>query len=276
MAVFVYTGEVDSTEPLGSRNASDIDNYIRNLKGALNERMKLEHYSIDAADGESTTTGDVNAQGRHVAGLVGCIGRGTYATMTALTEPGEGAFWIKTDSAGGTDAGTTYRYTSGAWVASQLATGTIYATAAEAIDGATTDKALSPATVVLAISQDTELTYKVPTAGTTALTKSVTGTYNYVIADFTGTGVDTDLIRGVYVETVGAATNGVAYVKAEMPDGTMVYIDRVGASGGGDSTACGAITKIPITEGQLDFDIEVATGTDTMAFTIVGLEQKTV
>lgn len=151
MAVFTITDEWDSTEPLGSRNAGDIDAYIRNLKAALIERYELEHYSIEeGAAGTSTTKEASTAQGRHIAGLVGCIGRGTHTAMNAMSNPGEGAFWITTDASGAPDnypEGTTYRYTSGAWVTSQLASGTIYASAVEAIDETTDNKALSPVVV---------------------------------------------------------------------------------------------------------------------------------
>jgi hypothetical protein len=148
----VFGNTIDPTEPQGSEDANTLDTVVQNLKAALIERIGIEHYAIsDGASGTSTTIEEETAQGRHIAGKVGFMGKGTYATMQALTSVGIGACWESTTaSSDGNNypSGTIYRYTSSGWVPSQWGlTGTIYADATEAVDETTADKALSPAII---------------------------------------------------------------------------------------------------------------------------------
>ncbi len=131
-----------TTDPLGSADANTLDNIIRELKSAIDERQTLEHYSYETGANETTSA---TAMGRHVAGKVGVFGYGTTAERAAVTLPGVGALWEITDADGAYPAGTLFRYTTASgWIPSQLGTGVIYATDAEAIAGTVEDKSVNP------------------------------------------------------------------------------------------------------------------------------------
>jgi microcystin-dependent protein len=107
-----FNEDFQTDTPTGQSIASDIDIFINaQTKEALDERYSLEHNSLE--DGGNDTSFD-NAQGRHVAGMVGCLGVGTSVQRDALTTaerpPGIGAIWENTDN------GYLERYTSSGWV----------------------------------------------------------------------------------------------------------------------------------------------------------------
>jgi len=141
------------TKPLGSDYARDLDIAISaNTKGALNERLSVEHYDLSKEGPYNGSTATGASQGRHIPGMVGVLGWGTPAERNALTDPapGIGAIWVITEEDTGYNpplpSGTTFRYTFNGWIPTQLASGTIYATAEQVNDGAVGDRALNPKT----------------------------------------------------------------------------------------------------------------------------------
>lgn len=109
MAVFTNTF---TTGPQGTDLASNLDVAVRDeTKNALEERYAQEHISLRSAEAGATTLGEANAQGRHKAGIVGCLGSGTTAAKNALSGMGTGAIFFDTDE------NALYRYEIGTgWV----------------------------------------------------------------------------------------------------------------------------------------------------------------
>lgn len=157
-----YDHNFDPQVPQGIDAASDLDTFIATtVKAALIERMRLEHYSLDGDVAQMNpgvnNPSDVAAQGRHVAGMVGCIGYGDQAAFNTVNGqtygPGVGAYWISTnnidlgDGDGPHPSGTAFIMTINGWVVSQFGLGTVYADQAEVDAGLIDDKAVSPATL---------------------------------------------------------------------------------------------------------------------------------
>jgi len=92
MAGFTYT--FDTSTPPGSALANTLDTVIQNDKLSIDERLKLEHYSLEdgASDKDSVT-----AQGRHIPGNVSAVFVGTTAQINALTGMKKGALAWDTD-----------------------------------------------------------------------------------------------------------------------------------------------------------------------------------
>lgn len=84
-----------TTDPLGSADANTLDNIIRELKSAIDQRIALEHQSFETGADETTSS---TAMGRHIPGKVGCLFYGTEAQLAALTGMGEGAIGYETDT----------------------------------------------------------------------------------------------------------------------------------------------------------------------------------
>lgn len=135
--------------------------------------------------------------------------------------------------------------------------------------GTSTDTVVTPAQIH---AFDTE--YVALTGGTTGLNQTATGTYVYNIADFTGTGLDTDEIRMIYISTQAVETATEGWITATMPDGTAVYINRIAAYGGGDYVKTAPLASIPINKGQTDITLTIQKGANNMEFTIVGVSQR--
>jgi len=209
-----YGSEIDPAVPQGDKDAADLDIFIQNHKAAIIERLELEHYSVEkGAAGTSTTTGNPSAQGRHIAGKVGCIGKGSHADMNALvtvdTPPGDGSFWITTDPSGAPDnydSGTTYRYTSTeGWKPAQLATGTIYASKAEVDAGTVEDKAVNPKTLTGFIKQYAVWEHQEPNGTDGGSTVGGLNTRK-LNTEVSNTIVGASLDTGTYIMTLPAGT----------------------------------------------------------------------
>jgi len=71
-------------------------------------------------------------------------------------------------------------------------------------------------------------TYIALTGGTVALTQTTNGTYTYTKSDFTGTGLDTTKIHGLYVIARGSSRVSGNFVTVDytMPDGTIQEVFR--------------------------------------------------
>ena len=93
-----YEETFNTNEPLGSRAANGLDEYISaDTKKSLNERYEVEHVALDSAEVGATDPANSNAQGRHIPGKVGCLFLGTVAERNALSGMGNGAIAYTTD-----------------------------------------------------------------------------------------------------------------------------------------------------------------------------------
>jgi hypothetical protein len=131
-----FTNDYLLTKPDGTEFASTIDDIIKELKAAIDERLELEHYFATSG---STEENDANAEGRHRAGVVGFLGYGDQTEFDALTGMGTGAVFYNTTT------GLAYHYTIGTgWEVWPFGTGTVYATREQASAGIETDVAVAP------------------------------------------------------------------------------------------------------------------------------------
>ena len=93
----IFGKSFDKTTPVGVDPANALDTYIRDLvKVAVAERYALEHYALDSAEVGADDSDNANAQGRHVAGVVGCMFVGTTVEISDLTGMGKGAIVFDT------------------------------------------------------------------------------------------------------------------------------------------------------------------------------------
>jgi len=76
------------TDPLGDAEAKTLDNIIRELKSAIQDRQNLEHYSYDPSGDGTDDSAVATACGRHKPGYVSCLLYGTYAAITGITGTG--------------------------------------------------------------------------------------------------------------------------------------------------------------------------------------------
>jgi hypothetical protein len=99
-------------------------------------------------------------------------------------------------------------------------------------------------------------------AGATALSSSAAGTRTFTIANLTSPDslLDTDEIRGVWVEWSGASSTTEASAEYTDPTGRVSKLMRTSAYGGGDSVSDNGTFMIPINKGQTSFDIEIFIG----------------
>lgn len=98
-----FTNSFVGTGPLGTSPANELDAFIRtDVKASLLERMALEHHPLDSAAIGADDKDSPNAQGRHIAGLIGAILVGTTAEINAVVSggnlPGKGAMVFNTDT----------------------------------------------------------------------------------------------------------------------------------------------------------------------------------
>jgi len=126
--------------PIGTNAANNIDSYIRaDAKNALDERFALEHVSLRSAALGATDSANPNAQGRHIPGKVGVMGKGTSAEMAALSGMGNGALFLNTTT------GYFYYYTQGVgWQIVPISYTGVIATDEEAAAGVVENKAINP------------------------------------------------------------------------------------------------------------------------------------
>ncbi len=139
------------------------------------------------------------------------------------------------------------------------------------------DTQLYQAIALMINALDTE--YIAIASGTIALTQDSTGTYNYVIADFAGAGLDTDNIRTLHVECICTTTASSSFVYADF-DGTQSVICKSRATGGDDYTGTALVANIPINPGQSSIDLRIniqnQTSADEASFKIIGATQRVV
>lgn len=88
-----------STDPTGSEDANTIDNIIRSLKVALEERLKLEHYSLEVGGQDSGAAG---AAGRHRPGATSVLYYGAHVDYQETPLPGAIAYFTDTVPTTGT------------------------------------------------------------------------------------------------------------------------------------------------------------------------------
>ena len=81
-----FTNTFSTSTPAGSAIANTLDTVIQGDKGAINERIQLEHYAFDASGTGQSDSSSVNAQGRHKPGYVRAVLVDT-ATNIALITP---------------------------------------------------------------------------------------------------------------------------------------------------------------------------------------------
>ena len=102
-------------------------------------------------------------------------------------------------------------------------------------DDMTSDSATSLATQqsIKAYVDSRVPTYVALTGGTVALTQTTNGTYTYTKSDFTGTGLDTTNIHGLYVIARGSSRVSGNFVTVDytMPDGTIQEVFRTDSQG---------------------------------------------
>jgi len=115
--------------------------------------------------------------------------------------------------------------------------------------------------------------------GTTSLSKNTTGTYTYNIADFTGSGLDTTKITGIYIYHYLKQSwdaGGTSYVRVTFPDGIYQYLSYYSQSSGFDNFGIHSnVSLIPINANQASFSIrikEVNYTSSDVNFTIIGAQ----
>lgn len=113
-------GNTFTDGPEGTDAAANLASYLKNdTKRPLNERYALEHVDLRSAESGASDSANANAQGRHVAGKVGVLGKGDTATRNALTDMGTGALFYDTDDS------VLYRYNmaTSSWEVSEVGGG---------------------------------------------------------------------------------------------------------------------------------------------------------
>lgn len=97
-------------------------------------------------------------------------------------------------------------------------------------------------------------TYIALTGGTVALTQTTNGTYTYAKSDFTGTGLDTTKIHGLYVIARGSCRVNGNFVTVDytMPDGTIQEVFRTDSlnSPEGHTTTNASTLFLPVGSSQ--------------------------
>jgi len=88
-----HTRAWDNTRPPGTAFANTIDTEFQFFRVDTDERQMLEHYWSSSTD-DTAEIGD----GRHVAGKVGVLFKGTTAEIDAITGAGEGSMAEDTDT----------------------------------------------------------------------------------------------------------------------------------------------------------------------------------
>lgn len=164
-----FTLPFDPTKPLGTEDARTADDYIRNDKAALAERLALEHYfTVPSAAGDSTSS---TAAGRHRPGATSVVYFGTSSPVTLTA----GALWYNTTTlalhiCNGTDWNTKVSSPSAVVTAVHYAAG-----AATSYDnsGAIHYSEISTTGIV----RVSDSVYKVTTPGVYMLTMSIYGKY---------------------------------------------------------------------------------------------------
>jgi hypothetical protein len=118
-------------------------------------------------------------------------------------------------------------------------------------------------------SINTKPSYVELTGGTIDLEhySSLTSTKTYNIADFTGSGLNTNNIIGVYVEAYAFGEDGhEVYIQATFPSGTYHKIIESHGYNGDDDCGNGGIIYIPINDGQTSISfISNSSGNNTAA-----------
>ncbi|MDB4261292.1 hypothetical protein N9878_00355 [bacterium] len=271
-----YDNRFDLDTPQGIDLASGIDGYILDdTKKSLNERYAQEHYSLTTPGSLEST--DINAQGRHIAGKVGVLGRGTLAARAAIGAPGEGAGWECTeeDPSGPYPAGTFYRYDKAGglgWVPAQFATGTVYATPAEVAAGTVEDKAINPASL-----RQVDSEYVSITSGTLDLTQTVATSYTYNIADFDGPDVVPAELRVLHIHCDATNETSDSLIYVTYPDGIERIIAGTESSGVIGDSGTLLVAAVPIKQAQRSsITIRMSrSGVGVTKFTIFGATQRT-
>lgn len=106
-----YNDSFEISNPVGTSLANQLDSFIRKgTKSSLAERYEVEHYALtleDGTEGVPATSNDpaaINAQGRHIPGMIGCLFVGTWAELNIIgnppdwvNRPGKGAIGYATD-----------------------------------------------------------------------------------------------------------------------------------------------------------------------------------
>lgn len=83
-----FTNTFSTSTPAGSAIANTLDTVIQGDKGAINERIQLEHYAFDASGTGQSDNASVNAQGRHKPGYVRAVLVDTAANIALITPKG--------------------------------------------------------------------------------------------------------------------------------------------------------------------------------------------
>lgn len=119
------------------------------------------------------------------------------------------------------------------------------------------------------------------TDGTEDVYQETEGTYVYTLADFVGTGIDTDSIKAIHIQTVinlhwDQASN--YSVSVIYPDGTTNVIhkfDRSAVGGPDVAEKQEHVTVVPIDPTQTTFTITIDSdiGSDRAQFTLLGVTQ---
>jgi hypothetical protein len=109
------------------------------------------------------------------------------------------------------------------------------------------------------------------------LSKDATGTYTYTIANFAGTGLKTDQIRGLYIRCFSETKTAFTYINATFPDGTTKVIARSKAASSGDEVSEESVEFVPINKGttSIDISVHIENANDLCEFTIEGAQQRT-
>lgn len=113
------------------------------------------------------------------------------------------------------------------------------------------------------------------TDGTEDLTQTTVGTYTYTLADFVGTGLDTDNINSlvIYMFCNDAGSSGGNSKISVYIGGQWVVACYAAGYGGGNNDNCLSIATIPIVSGDTEFSIRVDEKTYAAEFTILGANQ---
>ena len=278
MATFNEDFQTDT--PQGDSLASDIDIFINaQTKGALNERLSLEHYNLETGVDSTTIDG---GQGRHIAGVVGMLGEGTIAVRDALTlatQPGIGAMWVSTNvDAFSNPAGTCFRYNDpGGWEPANFGTGAVYADAATVEAGTEALQSISPLTL-----RQADWEYVDINTGSNPINRSVSNgslPTPYTIASFQNTAVTVvpSEIRTLIIRTkVVGSNNYTATITADIPLTGATVVAQNEVIGVGISCTTDYIVHIPINKGQTIINIDMVAGLfSTAEFTVIGAIQRT-
>ena len=80
-----FGNSFDTTKPIGSDYAKDLDTIIEaQTKVPLNDRYGLEHVPLNSSETGATDKDNDNAQGRHIAGAVSVLFKGSNADITTF------------------------------------------------------------------------------------------------------------------------------------------------------------------------------------------------